>query len=256
MSSRPRWSHVQARLQARYGERLDEPGWRALEAAQSVDQLIERARASPLRRFTERLNARMSSHTIERLLREAWRDYVAEVASGLPAGWRAAALWTSHLPLLPVIDALLRGAAPAWASQDPALAAFSEMDLPRRSAGSSHTPVAPLIASPSSQPTLAARWYTHWRSLWPKRQRHTEPALLDLTTQVTAHIQRLSAAAPQDTSDRYRRELERVVTRIFRRHVGSPAAVFSHLVLVALDLERLRGALVRRRLFAPAAEAA
>jgi len=32
--------------------------------------------------------------------------------------------------------------------------------------------------------------------------------------------------------------------------------VFCHLALVALDLERLRGALVRRRLFEPAQEVA
>jgi hypothetical protein len=251
MNSRPRWSYVQARLQARHGERLDEAGWHALEAARSVDQLIERARATPLRRFTERLNNRMSSHTIERLLRDAWRDYVAEIAAWLPADWRAAVLWTSHLALLPVIDALLKGATPIWANRDPAFAAFAEMDAARRTANLEQTPLAPLLAMPAQQQPIVARWYAHWRSLWPKRHSKAEPALLDLVAGVSAHIKRLDAAAPQDTSARYRGDLAQTVTRIFRRRSSSPAAVFCHLVLIALDLERLRGALVRRRLFAP-----
>ena len=55
----------------------------------------------------------------------------------------------------------------------------------------------------------------------------------------------------QETSAPYRRDLAQTLTRIFRRHGGSPAAVFCHLALVALELERLRGDLVRRRLFEP-----
>ena len=65
-----------------YGERFEEEDWRALEAARSLDQFIDRSRATSLRRFTERFNARLSSHAMERTLRAAWRDYVAEVA-----GW-------------------------------------------------------------------------------------------------------------------------------------------------------------------------
>ena len=58
--------------------------------------------------------------------------------------------------------------------------------------------------------------------------------------------------ARKKSSAPYRRDLAHAVTRLFRRHGASPAAVFCHLVLVALDLERLRGGLVRRRLFEPA----
>ena len=65
MNGSPRWSYVQARLQARHGERLQEPDWRAIEAARSIDQFIERARASSLHRFIQGVDARMSSHAIE-----------------------------------------------------------------------------------------------------------------------------------------------------------------------------------------------
>ena len=119
MSGSPRWSYVQARLQARHGERLQETDWRAIEAARSIDQFIERARVSRLRRFTERVQARTSSHAIERMLRDAWRSYVTEVAGWVPAAWRQAVMWTSYFPDLPIIDALLRGEAPVWIEQDP-----------------------------------------------------------------------------------------------------------------------------------------
>ena len=134
MSDSPRWSYVQARLQARHGERLQEADWRAIEAARSIDQFIERAHASPLRRFTERVHARTSSHAIERILRDAWRSYVTEVAGWVPAAWRQAVIWTSHVPDLPIIDALLRGEAPKWIRQDPVFAGLTETDLRKRSA--------------------------------------------------------------------------------------------------------------------------
>ena len=66
----------------------------------------------------------------------------------------------------------------------------------------------------------------------------------------------LTRAGPQEASAPYRRDLAQTVTRLFRRHGGTPVAVFCHLALVALDLERLRGDLVRRALFEPAKEAA
>lgn len=247
MSSRPQWSYVQARLQARHGERLAEADWRALEAARSIDQFIERARASSLRRFADRANARMSSHAIERVLRDAWRAYVAEVASWVPAEWRAAVLWTSYLPALPAIDALLKDEVPDWAKQDPAFAEFIEGEPRRRTANLTRSPFAPLVAADAREAKLAARWYAHWRSLWPYSP--DDRLLVALAEIIRAHVERLDRAAPQETSAPYRRDLAQSLTRMFRRRSGSPVAVFGHLGLVALDLERLRGGLVRRRLF-------
>jgi hypothetical protein len=245
MSGRPQWSYVQARLQARHGERLQDADWRALEAARSLDQFIERSRATALRRFSERLNAGMSSHAIERSLRAAWRDYVAEVAGWGPLDWRPAVLWMSHLADLPAIDALLRGETPDWAQQDARLLAFLETERHTAKA-----PLAPVLPAPERESTLTRRWYAHWRTLWPRGE--AQRALTHLVDTVKAHVDRLARADRQETSAPYRRELARNVTRMFRRHGGSPIAVFCHLTLVALDLERLRGGLVRRRLFGPA----
>jgi len=250
MSARPRWSYVQARLQARHGARLREADWRAIEAARSSDQFIERARASSLRRFIQGVDARMSSHAIERILRDTWRAYVAEMASWVPAVWRQAVTWTSFFPELPIIDALLKGEAPAWMQQDPAFAELAQADLQKRNAALANSPLNALVASNGRGPMLAARWYARWRSLWPRR-RADNRALLDLAAAINAHVERLDRAGLQETSAPYRRDLARRLTRLFRRHSGSPAALFCHLALVALDLERLRGDLIRRRLFEP-----
>lgn len=251
MSLRPSWSYVQARLQARHGERLTKGDWQVLEAVRSPDHFIDRARATGLRRFSERLNTGMSRHAIERELRNAWRDYVAEVASWCPPDWRPAILWCAPLLDLPSFAALLRGEAPRWVQLDAALAAFLEL----AQGATIRSPLDVLLPGPRREPTLAGRWYAHWRSLWPQEAGECR-ALTALADTVKAHFARVDLADPQDTSVAYRRALAHAVSRMFRRHGASPIAVFCHLALVALDLERLRGGLVRRALFAAAKEAA
>ena len=251
MSSTPRWSYVQARLQARHGERLQEADWRAIEAAWSIDQFVERARASSLRRFIERINARMSPHAAERMLRDTWRAYVAELADWVPSAWREAVLWVSVFPELPIIDGLLRGQAPGWIGQDPAFAELAKAGRQDRNDALANSPLGALAAVEEREETVALRWYAHWRALWPRRFVE-DPALLDIAAAVKAHVERLDRAGRQETSAPYRRELALKLTRTFRRHGGSSAAVFCHLALVALDLERLRGDIIRRRLFEPA----
>lgn len=252
MSGRPSWSYVQARLQARHGERLSEGDWRVLEAARSLDQFIDRARATGLRRFAEPLNAGLGSHAIERLLRASWRAYVAEIASWSVAAWQPAILWTAPLPDLPAIDAILKGEAPRWAEQDSLLAGFLAAE---RAAALRKSPLAALWPEPSRQDTIAARWHAHWRALMPAAEDERR-ALSELAEAVQVHVAHLAQAGAREKSASYRPALARTVTRLFRRHAGTPVAVFCHLVLVALDLARLRGGLVRRALFEAAKEAA
>jgi len=250
MTTSPRWSYVQARVQARHGERLQESDWRAIEAARSIDQFIARAQASSLRRFTEHMNARMPSHAVERMLRDGWRAYVTESASWVPAVWQHAVMWTSILPELPIIDALLTGEAQDWIEQDTAFAGLAQPDLQKRDAALANSPLGALVASSAHEKALAARWYARWRSLGPQR-RTDKSALIDIAATINAHVERLARASPQETSAPYRRDLALKLTRMFRRYSGSPAVLFCHLALVALDLERLRGNLIRRRLFEP-----
>jgi hypothetical protein len=252
MSAGPRWRYVQARLQARHGDRLTEGDWRALEAARSLDHFLDRTRATALSRFAAPLNAAMTSHAIERLLHAAWRGYVAEVAAWLDRDWRQAVQWAALVPDLPAVDALLKGDVPAWLKDDTLLAAFAEGEATQRLARLEKSLFAPLVPAPDREPSLVRRWAAHWRSLWPRLGKADTSVLHELTSLVAAHNAQLALAMPPATSPPYRNELMIGLTRLFRRHGATPVAVFSHLALTALDLERLRGGLVRRALFAPA----
>ena len=134
----------------------------------------------------------------------------------------------------------------------PALALFTETDPAQRLTALQDSPLAPLLPGEGESIALGARWARHWRALWPTQSAADQRALNALAGEVKTHIERLAHAAGQETSATHRRQLEKTATRLFRRHGASPTAVFSHLVLTALDLERLRGGIVRRRLFAPA----
>ena len=250
MNAGPKWSYVQARLQARHGERLTEAEWRTLEAAKSLDHFIERSRATSLRRFTSHVNASMASQTIERMLRGIWRTYVAEVVDWLALDWQPAVFWVAPIVDLPTVDALLRGDVPAWVGEDPVLADFADDDLQQRDAALRKSPLAALLAAKGRASSLAGRWTAHWRVLWPRGV--PADGLDDLAAAVRTHFELLARASAKETSAPYRRDLAQKLTRLFRRHSASPVAVFAHLALVALDLERLRGNLVRRRLFASA----
>jgi hypothetical protein len=252
VSVRPPWSYVQARLQARHGERLNESDWRVLEAARSLDHFIDRARATPLRRFAEPLNAGMNAHAIERVLRAGWRSYVAELASWSAVRWRPAILWLQAFPDLPAIDAILNGETPAWVEQDSLLRAFLDGN---RAATFVKSPLEALMPGPAREPALVARWHAHWRGLLPATGEDRR-ALSALADAVKAHAERLALADPSDKSTSYHAALAQTAARMFRRHAGTPVVVFCHLMLVALDLARLRGGLVRRALFEPAKEAA
>lgn len=245
------WSYVQARLQARHGERLSEPEWRKLEAANTLAGFIEKIRSTSLRRFIDRLDTEMTSHAIERALRFAWRAYVAEVASWTPPAWRPAALWARYVPDLIVVDRLLAGETAIWLLEDPLFRSLVSVDQDMRAAGLRMSPFFPLAAAaPKENGRLGERWRAHWRALWPRRcGAHCRQTLEKLADLVKAHLDELDGVDLHESSRLYRWKLAHALTRMFRERGGTPSAAFCHLALVAIDIERLRGGLVRRRLF-------
>ncbi len=64
-----------------------------------------------------------------------------------------------------------------------------------------------------------------------------------------SHLRGLREGDAERSEEVCKRLAEKLVYE-FRRHTHQPVAAFLHLALVALDLERLRSALVRRTLFA------
>lgn len=251
MSTLQEFAYAQARAQARHGERLREADWQRLEAAQSTEIYLDRARRTCLRRFTERLDAHMDAHAIERSLRTAWRSYVLEIADWMPRAWCSAVEWCAYLPDLTIIEALLsRRPRPDWAADDPVFATLIQSKRLVSHKRISLHGLPPLeLLSPADGP-IAARWLSHWQSLWPSDAARSAPASLVAAIERTL-VELLRTAA---TAARCRRELTHIFVRHFRRSSGTAAAIFCHLGLVVIDLERARGAILRRLLFANEAQ--
>lgn len=91
-------------------------------------------------------------------------------------------------------------------------------------------------------------WAVRWRELWPARNCEEEAALETVALEVRAHFARF-AVADIDEAWPMRAALQARLTGLFRRFTLTPAAAFAHLLLVALDLERLRAELVGRAAF-------
>ncbi len=246
------FSYVQARLQARHGERPSEADWRGLEGARSLSVYLERARRTPLRRWSEHLGAAMSSHAIEAALRREADRAVREVAGWMPRGWQAAVRWLATLPLLPVLDGVLDGDdPPGWASEEPLFSALVGVDPAGRRAIVAQSFLAPLVAPRPEGRGIADLWLDHWKTLWPGGE-SAEPALAAFAAAVARDLAGPSSPGPGASDEGMRRGTERICVRAFRNRAATPVAAFAHIALVLIDLERLRGGVVRRALFAGA----
>ena len=93
-------------------------------------------------------------------------------------------------------------------------------------------------------------WLKEFRATWPRMQRQDRDGLQRFTDALLVHHQRMANCPETSDGWEIRAGLERETVRRFRLHAERPTAAFCFLALVLLDLERLRGALLRRLLFA------
>ncbi|NIR32302.1 MAG: hypothetical protein GWN84_23980 [Gammaproteobacteria bacterium] len=250
MSRRAEFAYAQARLQARHGMRPSESTWRLLDASKDLAHFLQVARNSPLRPWVEHLPRHADAHLIERSLRGDWRAYVRTVAVWCPGVWRPAVAWAALLVDLPAIAHCLSHARlPAWMRGDPALLPFAATERSARIEALQQSEWAPVVRRWLADASVLGAWMEHWETLWAGDGR-TRTALGRLASAVREHMRQTAQADPtRAAGDGARRELEARATRLFRRHTQQPPAVFAHLALIALDLERMRDGLMRRSLF-------
>jgi hypothetical protein len=232
---------AQARLQARHGAMPDEHAWRALEASRTASHYVALARKGPLARWVDGIGDDADVHGVEYALRARWRRYVDEVARWQAPAWREATRWFGALAELPLAAGLLRGAARARAAWPdlPADADAAAKAVALRSAGLG--PLAAASTEGGSQ-ALAAAWLAEWNRRLPAGAA-ADPAI--------GHSAELLLPRLRDNGEGRSAGselLRRALVKLFRRHAFSPAAVYAHLALVALDVERLRGGVTARRL--------
>lgn len=216
--------YAQARLQARYGAHPVEAQWRQLGACRDIAAYLAAARAMPFADWLAGIDDSAGPRQIERALRRLWRESVAEVARWLPAEWGSAACWVETLIDLPAFAHRQRGEAlPRGAEPDPRLGAMAD-----GKANLEH-------------------WLAHWIRLWPEDREIDRVELKQLGERLRRHLAdfaRTDAAGAWES----RRALRIRAAYAFRRAAQQPIAAFLFLLLLALDLERLRAELMLRAL--------
>jgi hypothetical protein len=254
--------YAQARLQARYGQRGDEPLWVQIRSARSFGAVLETLRASPLRRWVTAIPVDADADEVELRLRAELRGAIAEVASWMPDEWHPALLWTAHLVDLPAVARLASGEPSLpWMKRDAVLQQYAEADADLRRAALRNGPLAAVVRAIEGQAAEGATrhpaaaeavarttWLDEWRRRWPDRTGEDALALEALARLFNRHLPRFAELGAEEAWA-LRLDLETQVATRFRRHALTPVAAFAYLALVALDLERLRGHLVVRAAF-------
>lgn len=239
-----RFAYAQARLQARYAELPTEADWRRISSARTLSGWVEEARSGALKRWVKGFSAQSDSHDIERGVRAQFTETVEQVAGYLPKPWHDAVSWCAWLPLLGLFDHLRAGGAlPDWVARDPRLALLLDEDGGLDPAALASQGVGSLLDDDAS-----AAWLAQWRRSWPR----CKPAYLDavdaLALRCQAHL-RDFLETPPDKAWTLRQELRERLRFEFHLYLLQPASAFIFLAVVALDLERLRRALLDRALF-------
>ncbi|MDP3702582.1 MAG: hypothetical protein Q8R72_16915 [Hylemonella sp.] len=242
---------TQARVQARHGQRVGEAVWQRLEMTREFGALLEVARASPLQPWLQGVSVTSGSNQIEASLRSHWRTTVAEVAAWMPTAWQSALNWCAVLPDLPVLQHLAQGGeALPWMQDDPDLRALCAAPAAQHGAALAAGRFAPLAGAWATPQALPRAWRTEWERRLPQPPAGADDSLQQLAATVLAHAAAF-AAAPPGPGGLLRRSLQTRLTQLLRRAALEPAVAFIHVALCALDLERLRGELLGRALFAP-----
>ncbi|GGD43612.1 hypothetical protein [Sinisalibacter lacisalsi] len=207
------FAYAQARMQARFAARPEAPEWQMIETGRDLVQALDAAKRTALAPSVARLGRESSREAVETGLRKAWAEQVDEVARWTPPAWRAPLEWWVLLPHLGLADADTPLALPGGDSLAQAIEAGAR---------------------------AGAAWQTGFTARLP---RGGAAALEPLAPLIAAYLE----GPPRALTER--RVLKRGLERLLRARAGEPAAAFAFLGLMALDLERLRGALLLARMY-------
>jgi hypothetical protein len=242
------FAHAQARIQARYAVLPAEADWRRLSGSRGLGAWLEDARRGPLRDWVKGFSAASTAQDIEAGVRERLLEEIDAVANFVPERWREAVSWTRWLPLLILFEHLSAGGAlPDWARRVPSLAALLDEDggwLERRVAAAD---IVRLLDTDAEAPPATA-WLDGWRRRWPHPSAAARADLDAFAAELARHLEAFRQSRLENAWT-LRQQLRERLRAAFHGLGLSPAAPFVYLALVALDLERLRRALLDRALF-------
>jgi hypothetical protein len=234
-----------ARIAARLGERPNEAAWRAIAVVRGFAAFLDVARTPPFRRWIGGIAADATPHAVEAALLGHWRALVEELRGWMPEQWHSAIAWAGALVDLPIAQYLARGGASLpWMADDPVLHALSR-NAGQPPVGGALAPLARAWANPEG---LFRAWVDEWSRRVPRRPEAARSPLMECARLLVAHRAALAASSVADGA-LMRRALVARLSALYRRATLDPAAAFVFLALSALDMERLRGELLRRAVF-------
>ncbi len=242
--------YLQARLQARHGNRPDDADWHLVESSIDLLHFIDALRATELKRWVRGISPDSSAAEMERLLRSNWRDAVAQASSWAPQEWQEALLWCRWLPELPTLAHLLEGGpVRSWMQADPIVSTYA-FDTPGAClAALAATELEPLRAFLTSDSNVRSAWTAVFKRLSPRSgSRAMAQAMTELERVLDEHHASMLVASADSDGQTMRRQIGSRFLRLFRRTSGTVVALFAFLVLEGLEAERVRAGLVTRRL--------
>ncbi|MBF0357250.1 MAG: hypothetical protein HQL70_01510 [Magnetococcales bacterium] len=89
--------YVQARMQARYGERLDSAAWNRLESSASFSVFLKNTRETSMAPWVSAVDDDVDIHELEDLLKNHLFIFIQEAESWVPTEWKAAVGWCKKL---------------------------------------------------------------------------------------------------------------------------------------------------------------
>jgi len=248
----PEFAYAQARIQARFAALPAESEWRRLAASRTLTAFLEEARAGPLRAWVKGFSDQSDAHDLEAGLRFLYREILDAVAGWVPEAWREAVSWVRWLTLLALLTHLRAGGGtPAWVARDPWLRTLLDDGEGSESRVHADARVQRLLQAGDGGVSV---WVDEWHRSWPPCNPATSLDLVSLEVLLMDHTKDFRRVAPA-SAWRLREELRKGLRLRLHRSTLQPSVPFIYLALTALDLERLRAALIGRALFADQEEA-
>ncbi len=260
MSAELPLEYAHARACARLAARPDDRLQRQLRSARSLQSAVDTVRASSAAPYVSGIAMSGTIDDLELAFRQHLRARIREAAGWAPQAWHAALRWTEALIDLPALQHLLADAPlPKWLRSDPQLAAYAVQGRSARRALLAQGWLAPLAAALNANPAprrsastksevlhpLLQAWQAHWQQRWPACSEDQRAQLQRLARIVQAHLLAF-ASLPVDATAAARATLAERALRLLHDAPAQPASLFAYLLLVALDVERLRGEFVLR----------